>query len=136
MIHLHGTKTQITREGIVSVWRQYYVDDMDSLTSIPLQIKSLAGSDRLDLVEIASSQAEEGVQHVATAKYEGVSKKFAQKTYAWSPEEAQSPMQANPNFNKLAEKYHGRWDKEAQSIIWDEEIPVGKSGKTINPSFL
>jgi len=72
MIQIHGTKIQISQEGIVSAWDQYYVESEGGVDDVPTKRNSVGGSGVLDLVEISSSQAEEGRQHVVTAKYEGL----------------------------------------------------------------
>lgn len=134
MIELHGTKIQISMEGIVSVWQQFYVDSEREVPDVPKTYDSIAGSGRLDLVEISSAQAEEGKQHVVTAKYEGIAaERFVKPVYQWTPEEAQEPIKTNPNWKQLSERFAGKWDKDLQAAVWDEKIKVAKGKEVDNP---
>jgi hypothetical protein len=127
MIQLHGTKIQISREGVVSVWDQYYADDEINIDDVPPSRKGVGGGGNLELVEISSGQAEEGRQHIVTAKYEGIAaRRFVKPTYRWTPQESQEPIQTNPNWQQLALRYGGRWNKELSDVEWPEKLTVGK----------
>jgi hypothetical protein len=135
MLQLHGTKIKISREGLVSVWRQYYVDSDAAVADVPDEINSLAGSSRLELVEVNSVQAEEGIQQIVTAQYEGAAgESRRKKTYDWVPEEKEEPIIINPNIKDLWTRYEASWDAELQDIKWPRMIKAGKGGKEVeNP---
>lgn len=127
MIQIHGTKVQISREGIASVWDQYYVAEEINIDDVPTTRKGVGGGGSLQLVEISSGQAEEGQQHIVTAKYEGLAApRFVNPTYAWEPEIEQSAIVLNPNWPELARRYQGKWDKELSAIEWPEKLSSGK----------
>lgn len=135
MINLHGTRIQISPEGIVSVWEQWYVSSASAIDDVPTTCNSIGGSGRLDLVELSSSQAEEGVQHVVTAKYEGVAaERFVSPVYSWDAEESSDPIQTNPNFDELLERFSGKFEVELDDVTWAAKITTGKNGKAVrNP---
>ena len=134
MIQIHGTKIQISQEGIVSAWDQYYVESEGGVDDVPTKRNSVGGSGVLDLVEISSSQAEEGKQHVVTAKYEGLAaERFVNRTYEWSPEESQTDIILNPNIKELWLRYGGRWDDDMQDVKWPKTLKNKKGQETENP---
>jgi hypothetical protein len=132
MLQLHGTRANISREGIQTVWVQWYVDDYKDISSVSNDFGNSMGGNKLLLVNINAQQAEEGEQFIVTAQYEGVAESgLVQKSYAWQPEESAQPLITNPNIKELWTRYQATWDDDAQSIKWPRTLP-GKKGKEID----
>lgn len=128
---LHGTKIQISREGVQTVWAQYYVQDYKEVSGVPTDFGSTMGGGKLRLVEISASQAEEGEQYVVTAKYEGIAEESLRNPqYDWSPTETQEPLRTNPNWEQIKTQYGGQYDAETGTVTFPEEVKAGKGGKT------
>jgi|GEM_PF-5298275 len=129
MLQLHGTKVQISREGVQTVWAQFYADSYEGIATVPGTFNGVSGG-RVDLVEISAAQAEEGAQYVVTAKYEGIaSESMVRPTYEWQSTESQEKIQTNPNWEELKKRYGGKLADDAQTVIWDKTIKATKSGK-------
>jgi len=134
-IQIHGTKVQISREGVQTVSVLYYVQGYSQIDNIPKYYKNVdGGGNKLALVNISASQAEEGLQYLVWAVYEGLANEsLVQKSYEWTPEEAEQPIIINPNIKLLWEKYGASWDDDLQSIKWPRTTTDKKGKETENP---
>jgi len=133
MLQLHGTRANISREGIQQVWITWYAQTYADIDNVPKTHTAASGGTALQLVNINAQQAEEGEQYLVQAQYEGLAaSQLVQKSYAWQPEESAQPLITNPNIKELWTRYQASWDDDAQSIRWPRTLPGGKKGKEID----
>lgn len=134
MLQLHGTSVEVSREGIQTMSVIFYAGDWTNIDDVPDKFSGLGGN-RVELVKLSAKQAEEGLQYVVTATYEGMAQhKFVNKVYGWEPEEAGDPIETNPNFWDIVKRYNG-YEREPGSGIFDSwpDIKSKRGGTTKNP---
>lgn len=133
-MHIHGKQAEISREGVQTVRATHYCDTFQGIDDVPKQWTGFGG-ERLDLVNLSATQAEEGDKYIVTTTYEGVApKSFVNKTYSWEPEQSQEPIETNINFDAIVAKYGGQ-ESEPGSGTYDvwPDIKGSKGAATKSP---
>lgn len=134
MLQLHGTEVEVSREGVQTMSVVFYATDWASIDDVPASFSGLGGK-RVDLVKLSAKQAEEGLQYVTTATYEGMAQdKFVNKVYSWRRDIAKDAIESNPNFWDIVKRYNG-YEREPGSGIFDAwpDIKSKRGGTTKNP---
>jgi len=133
MTQLDGASRSISREGIQTVRVRFYVETIGAVDDIPGQCPLAVGGS-CELVEIQSTQAEEGSQHIVAATYEGLAAEAFRKTsYAWEPSSSQDPIQTHPDWDNILKTYQGREDPPASGNFTWPDIKAKKGSSTKNP---